>query len=785
MKRFIIIISLLINQLNAQVSDKSNSVLWYDEPAEEWMQALPIGNGRFGAMVFGGINKERLQLNEDSLWPGGPDWSDGKGDRENLEEIRRLLKEGKKQLADSLIVENFSYKGIVRSHQTMGDLWIEYNTEEKVSNYKRQLDLTNAITTTRYSVNGYDFSQEVFSSAVDDVMVIRITTENPDGVDFKLSLTRPEDRGHKTVEVRSLGETTLSMKGMVTQFGGKRYSKPFPIKEGVKFETRLEVLNTNGKSKIENGQLVLNGVSSALILVSGNTSFYHDDFVAKNTHIIENAGKLGFKLLKQRHVQDYQKYFDRVQLELGNEDLSSLPTDDRMARIKDGQKDLSLIPLLFQYGRYLLISSSRPGTNAANLQGIWNEHIEAPWNADYHLNVNLQMNYWPAEVTNLSEMHVPLFAFGDRLIERGRKTAFQQYGIERGAVAHQATDLWAPAFMRAERAYWGAWIHGGGWLSQHYWEHYLFTQDRSFLEKEAYPALKAFAEFYMDWLTWNPETQTWISAPETSPENSYTAENGQPAATTYGNAMGHQIIAEVFDNTLLAASVLGIRNKFISKLKKKREKLHPGVVIGDDGRILEWDKPYSEVEKGHRHMSHLYALHPGKTITPDSENEFEAAKKTIAYRLKHGGAGTGWSRAWMININARLLQPEKAAHNIWKFFEISLADNMFDMHPPFQIDGNFGFTAGIAEMLLQSHQKFVHILPCLPKDWKQGEVKGLKARGNIEVSIKWSGGEVIEVQLLSKEDKILKVKYVDEVKNIQLKANEKIKLDNHLNIVSR
>ena len=749
------------------------------------MEALPIGNGRLGAMVFGGVKKERLQLNEDSLWPGGPEWSDSKGTRENLEEIRKLLKEGKKQLADSLIIEYFSNKGIVRSHQTMGDLWIEFNIGDKVSNYSRQLDLTNAIVTTNYSANGYDFSQEVFSSAVDDVMVIRITTENLGGMDFKLSLTRPEDRGHETVEVRSVGETALSMQGMVTQYGGKRFSKPYPLKEGVKFETRLEVLDTDGESKIENDQLVLNDVNSAIILVSGNTSFYHDDFVAKNTHIIANAGKLGFDRLKERHVQDYRKYYDRVQLVLGNENLNSLPTYDRIARIKKGKKDLSLISVLFQYGRYLLISSSRPGTNPANLQGIWNDHIEAPWNADYHLNVNLQMNYWPAEVTNLSEMHLPLFEFGNRLIERGRKTARQQYGIERGSVAHQATDLWAPAFMRAERAYWGAWIHGGGWLSQHYWEHYLFTKDRNFLENEAYPALKAFAEFYMDWLTWNPETQTWISAPETSPENSYIAENGEPAATSYGNAMGHQIIAEVFNNTLAAASVLGIKNEFISELKEKRKKLHPGIVIGKDGRILEWDKPYSEAEKGHRHISHLYALHPGKTITPETEDKFEASKKTIDYRLDHGGAGTGWSRAWMININARLLQPEKAVHNIWKFFEISLADNMFDMHPPFQIDGNFGFTAGIAEMLLQSHQSFVHVLPCLPKDWKQGEVMGLKARGNIEVSIKWSDGELIEVQLLSKKDKLLKVKYVNEVKDIQLKANEKIKLDNHLNIVSR
>ena len=765
----------------AQADVASSQSLWYRQPASNWMEALPVGNGRFGAMIFGETSKERIQLNEDSLWPGGPNWKDSKGSKEDLEEIRELLKQGKKHEADSLIVERFSYKGIVRSHQTMGDLWIDFGEDRKIHDYTRSLDLQNALVKTEYSIEGEAYTEEVFASAEDDVLVIRLTTTASDGMDFRLSLSRPEDHGHPTVSVSNPSNTEISMKGMVTQYGGKLMSKAFPIKEGVQFETLLKVEIEDGEVMAENGQLTLRGVKTAVILLSGKTSFYHDDFKEENRKLIDAAKVLSYEKLKQRHINDYKELYDRMSLDLGGAgEQDSLPTDMRIDRIQEGKQDLDLVSTLFQFGRYLLISSSRPGTNPANLQGIWNEHIEAPWNSDYHLNVNLQMNYWPAEVTNLSELHEPLFDFGDRLIVRGRETAREQYGINRGAVAHQATDLWAPAFMRAEQPYWGSWIHGGGWLSQHYWEHYLFTRDKEFLKTKAYPALKAFSEFYLDWLVWDERSETWVSAPETSPENSYLSKNGKPVATSFGNAMGHQIIAEVMDNTLSAAKELDIENSFIRELRAKREKLHPGIVIGDDGRILEWDENYEEVQKGHRHMSHLFALHPGKTITSQDPIAFEAAKKTIAYRLEHGGAGTGWSRAWMININARLLQPQKAVENIQKFMEISVADNLFDMHPPFQIDGNFGFTAGVAEMLLQSHEGFLHILPALPDAWKNGKVTGLKARGDIEVSIDWEKGVLQELILFSDESKEIPVNYNGITRTILLPADQKIKLNKNL-----
>lgn len=753
--------------------------IWYDQPASKWMQALPVGNGRLGAMVFGNPQNEQIQLNEDSMWAGGPDWGDSQGNKKDLEEIRGLLKKGEAHEVDKLIVENFSYKSVLRSHQTMGDLFIDFDGERQIENYERSLNLNDAVARVSYTSNGNKYSQTVFSSAVDDVLVVELTTDANEGMDFSLRMNRPDDKGHKTVAVTNPSGNEISMKGMVTQYGGKKMSEPFPIDYGVKFETKLKVKNTSGTVKAENGKLVLTGVKKATILLSGATSFYHMDFEEKNNEVLASADAKSFDKLLNDHVKDHQKYYNRVQLDLGGKELDTIPIDKRLQRVKDGYDDPDLAAKLFQYGRYLLISSSRPNTNPANLQGIWNHHIEAPWNADYHLNINLQMNYWPAEVTNLSEMHSPLFDFTDRLLERGKITAKEQYGMD-GAVMHHATDLWAPAWMRAAQPYWGAWIHGGGWMGQHYWEHYAYTKDEKFLKERAYPYLKSIAEFYADWLVWDEEVGKWVSTPETSPENSYTANDGKPAAISYGAAMGHQIISEVFDNVLEASKILEIQDDFTKEIKQKREKLFPGVVVGKDGRILEWNDDYEEPEKGHRHMSHLYALHPSNQITVEDEKTFNAAQKTIDYRLEHGGAGTGWSRAWMINANARLLDSVSASENIKKFFQISIADNLFDEHPPFQIDGNFGYTAGVAELLMQSHEGFIRVLPALPSNWKTGKITGLKARNNIEVEIEWKDGALDKVTLMSKESKKSKLKYLNNEAEINLKANIKTVLDKNL-----
>jgi alpha-L-fucosidase 2 len=758
--------------------------LWYAQPASQWMEALPVGNGRIGAMVFGNPTKERIQLNEDSMWPGGPDFGDSKGNAADLEYIRNLIVQGKVHEADQEIVDRFSFKAITRSHQTLGDLHLEFKIDSsKISEYNRLLSMDQAIVTTRYKLSGYDCTLSTFASAPDDVIVTHIKTDHPEGLDFDIRLDRPDDHGHPTVVVTNPSDTEISMQGTVTQHGGKKLSEPYPLDYGVKFEARLKVKTKKGEVTTDNGILKLKNIKDATIYLVANTSFYHEDYILINKETLDNLESKTLKKVQEDHIIDFSDLYNRVKLDLGGNALDSIPTDSRLDKVKNGENDLDLVAKMYKYGRYLLISCSRPGTNPSNLQGLWNEHIEAPWNADYHVNINLQMNYWLADVTNLSECHEPLFDFVERLIARGRKTATEQYGINRGAVIHHASDLWAPAFMRAARPYWGSWIHGGGWVVQHHWEHYRFTEDKVFLEKKGYPAMKAIAEFYLDWLVLDEDTKKWVSFPETSPENSYVASDGKPAAVSYGAAMGHQIIAEVFENVLAAAKVLGISDAFISEVADKRKNLTSGIKIGQDGRILEWNEHLEEYEKGHRHMSHMYALHPGDEITQQNPEAFAAAKKTIAYRLEHGGAKTGWSRAWMINFNARLLDGQAAEENIGKFLQLSTADNLFDMHPPFQIDGNFGITAGVTELLVQSHEGLINILPALPPGWANGRVQGIKARGNIELDIHWKDGNLLEIKLLSPLEKTVKVKYKDRQVDILLTKQEPISLNQNLETV--
>jgi len=768
----LIVISFLLSACTQKASIK-NDILWYDQPAEKWEEALPLGNGKIGVMVFGKPINERIQLNDDSMWPGDDNWALPEGTTKDRDKIRELLFEGKNKEADSLLVAKFSNKGILRSHQTLGELTIGFN-HENISDYQRELNISNATSTTTYKSNGYFITEKVFVTNPHKAIIVEFTSNAPDGLNGKVNLSRPDDNGHPTVSVSTTEDNLLLMTGEVTQRNGQYDSKPFPITHGVKFETCLKIENKGGEVVAGDDFLEMKNVKKAVFYIVSNSSYYFDDFSKQNQLDLQKIADTDLDDIYKTHIKDFQQYYNRVNLNLTDNHLDTIPTDQRIERMKNGSMDLGLEELLFKYGRYLLISSSREGTNPANLQGLWNQHISAPWNADYHLNINLQMNYWPANLTNLHELNEPLFNYVDKLVESGKKTASENFGC-RGSFMPHATDLWAVTWMRAATAFWGCSMGAGGWMMQHYWNHYDFTNDIHFLREQAYPAIKEVTQFYSDWIIEDPRDGKLISAPSTSPENRFFISEGVPVASCLGSAMDQQVIKEVFDNYIEACEVLKIDNPLLNTIKAQREKLRPGFILGSDGRILEWDKEYKEVEPGHRHMSHLYGFHPGNSVTFSETPElFKAVRKTLDYRLDHGGAGTGWSRAWLINCSARLLDGAMAHEHIQLLFTKSMYPNLFDAHPPFQIDGNFGYTSGVAEMLLQSHEKnILRILPALPPAWETGKVKGLTARGGLTVDISWSNSELDEVIVHSKFDNKFEIVYNNETKIADLKKGQK------------
>ncbi len=761
----------------AQKEYQPSLKLWYETPASEWEEALPLGNGRLGVMVFGNTSRERIQLNDDSMWPGDLGWDQPEGTEEDIRQIRELLFAGKNSEADQLMVEKFSRKGVTRSHQTMGELFIDLE-HLNITEYRRELDLNTAVSTVSYRTDGQLITEKVFVSHPHQAIFVEISTEAAAGLNGKVELSRPKDHGVPTVDVHTTEEGLLIMEGMVTQRGGQFNSKKAPILEGVKFETALKIENVGGEIIRGKDFLKLKKVHKATLILVSNSSWYHEDFKAQNKKDLEALAGMDTEVLEQEHTLDYQNLFSRVGLSLGGESLDHIPTDKRLEGMKNGSLDLGMETLLFHYGRYLLISSSRVGTNPANLQGIWNEHIEAPWNADYHLNINLQMNYWPANMTGLDELNLPLFDYVDRVVESGKETAQLNFGCE-GAFLPHATDLWAPTWMRGATAYWGSSMGAGGWMVQHYWQHFAFTQDTTFLKKRAFPAIREVAKFYSDWVIEDPRDGKLISAPSTSPENRYLNDAGEPVALCLGSAMDQQVMEEVFDNYLEASAILGVSDPFTKKVEDQRAQLRPGFVLGKDGRILEWDREYAENEPGHRHMSHLYGFHPGTAVSRDQTPEiFEAVRKTLDYRLANGGAGTGWSRAWLINCSARLLDGEMAHDHIQLLFKKSMYNNLFDGHPPFQIDGNFGYTAGLSEMLLQSHLRdkngdyYQDVLPALPSAYTKGAVSGLKGRGAFEVSMEWNKGELVSMEIKSLKGSQLNVRYKGSVISKATQAGE-------------
>jgi len=748
-------------------------VLWYEQPAENWNGALPLGNGRLGAMLFGKTDEEHIQLNDDSLWPEKSNWSNPAGDKNDLETIRQLLFEGKNSVADSLFVARFSRKKVVRSHQTLGDLFIGYN-HENITDYRRELDINTAIAKVTYKSNGQPFTETVFVSGPHRAIVVHIETRNPKGINAKLYLSRPTDQGVATAITRSTNDFLLLMQGEVTQRSAYFNSVPTPLTKGVKFETCLKVVNKDGEVLRGDTFLELKNVSVATIYLVSNSSFYFDDFKKQNKTDLEGLLKDGYGHIKNVHISDYQNLFKRLELKLGDKEYSGIPTNQRIQNVKEGNTDLGLEALLFQYGRYLLISSSRKGSMPANLQGLWNPYINAPWNADYHLNINLQMNYWLADVTNLGELNYPLFGFIDKLVENGKTTASETFGC-RGSFVPHATDIWAQTWLRAPTAFWGCSLGAGGWLAHHYWEHFEYTCDTVFLRQRAFPAMHEITQFYSDWLISDPRDGLLVSAPSTSPENQFVnPEENKAAASCLGSAVDQQIIHELFTNYIRACHVLNISNPLLTKVEQQLPLLRPGFVIGGDGRILEWDREYQETEPGHRHISHIYGFHPGTSITKSKQPEiFRAIKTTLGYRLKNGGAGTGWSRGWLINCSARLLDGEMAHENIGMFLQKSLYDNLFDAHPPFQVDGNFGFTSGIAEMLIQSHEEMgIRILPALPDVWDKGFVKGIKARGGLTFDIYWENNKLIKLTVISDFDTSINLVYAEQIIPLQLKKGE-------------